>query len=238
MGTVDRALRDLDLSDKQKAKLEDLKTAQVKKLAELTEKNRDGKIDADELRKAFEKNRDEMIKDIESVLTKDQIDKFEKALKDTTTPNPGTRPGGGGRGGPGGGGPGGPGGGRGGPGGFGGGFGIGQVRGLTQALKDLDLSEKQQAKVEKIMTAQQDKAREMFEKVRDGKPNPEDIRTAMEKAQDDLLKDIKDVLTKDQADKLDKALKDAERGGRGGPGGPGGGPGGGRGDPGGGRPGR
>jgi Spy/CpxP family protein refolding chaperone len=233
-GMVDRALRDLDLSDKQKAKLEDIKTAQQKKLADLAEKAREGKLDGDELRKTFEKNREEMIKDIEAVLTRDQIDKFEKALKDATPPNPGDRNNPGNRpGGPGGG----PGGGRGGPGGFGGGF--GQVRGLTQALKDLDLSEKQQAKVDKIMDAQQDKMRDLTAKLRDGKLDRDEMRTAFEKVQEDLIKDIKDILTKDQADKLDKALKDAERGGN--RGGPGGGPGGGRGGPGGGfggRPGR
>lgn len=232
-GTVDRALKDLDLSEKQKTKLEDIKAAQVKKFTDLTEKARDGKIDVEELQKAFAKNRDEMIKDIEAVLTRDQIDQFEKALKDAPPPNPGTRPGGGrgpgnpGGGGPGGGGRGGPGGG--GPGGFGGGFGFAPSRALTQALKNLDLSEKQQAKVEKIMAAQQDKVRDLMEKARDGSANPQEIRAAVEKMQDDLVKDIKDVLTKDQADQLDKALKDAQRGG--GRGGSGGGPGG-RGGPG------
>ena len=113
-GSVDQALKDLDLSDKQKAKLEDIKVAQQKKLADLMEKSRDGKLDREELRTTFEKNREEMLTDIKAVLTKDQIEKFEKALKDAQGGGRGG-PGGGGRGFPGGGGPGG--GGGGGPGG-------------------------------------------------------------------------------------------------------------------------
>src|SRR5262249_6713243 len=102
----------------------------------------------------------------------------------------------------------------GGPGGFPG--------GLDQALRGIELDQKQKAKVEDIKAAQQKQTQELFEKLRDGKLKPDEMRQASEKIRDEVLKDMKDVLTKEQYEKFEKAFK----AGPGGPGGPGGFPGG------------
>src|SRR5262249_45375443 len=73
-----------------------------------------------------------------------------------------------------------------------------------------------------IKAAQQKKTQELFEKLRDGKVKPDEMRQASEKIRDEVLKDMKDVLTKEQYEKFEKAFK----AGPGGPGGPGGFPGG------------
>ena len=109
------------------------------------------------------------------------------------------------------------------PGGFGG-FGGGNL--LDRITKDLDLTDKQKDKVKDIVSAQEKKMREAFEKAREGgRPDFEKIRDTMKSMQTDLLKDLKDVLTADQLKKVEKALEGGLGGFPGGQRGPGGFPG-------------
>jgi Spy/CpxP family protein refolding chaperone len=189
---IDLALRGIELNDKQRAKVAEVRAAQQKKIQEVFEKLRDGKLEPGEVPAAMEKTRDDMLKDMKNVLTKEQYETFEKAVKQ-------------GPGGPGGfpGGPGGPGGFPGpGPGGF-----PGAPDGIDQALRGIELNDKQRAKVEEIKAAQQKKTQEALDKLRD-----------------DMLKDMKNVLTKEQYERFEKAVKEPPRGPGGFPGGPGGRP--------------
>ena len=95
---------------------------------------------------------------------------------------------------------------------------------LQMMVSDLDLTDKQKEKVKELVNAHEMNLREAMEKLRDGKDRAdrEVMRTAFTKFRDEMLKDVKGILTPEQVKKLEK---NAERG-PGGPGGPPRGPGG------------
>ena len=84
----------------------------------------------------------------------------------------------------------------------------GGLDGLEPALKTLDLTDNQKAKVEKILDAHKAKMMELSDKVRDRN----ELRDATAKARDELMKELNGALTGDQYKQLQKALQDAARG--------------------------
>src|SRR5581483_9387752 len=131
----------VELNEKQKAKVEEIKASAQKKAQEVFEKVRDGKLQINDVRAEVEKVRDEMLKEMKGVLAKEQYEKFEKAVKEPRGP--------------------------GGPGGFPGG--PGSPAAIDAALRGIELDEKQRAKVQDIKAAQAKKLEEVFDKVREGK---------------------------------------------------------------------
>ena len=92
---------------------------------------------------------------------------------------------------------------------------------MSQALKDLKLSEAQQGKVKDILDANQKKVRELMQKVQEGKVEREEIMDLHKKLMDNLLKEMKAALDEEQFKKFEAAIKENGPGPRGGP--PGGG---------------
>jgi Spy/CpxP family protein refolding chaperone len=74
---IDRAMRNLDLTEKQRAKIEEITTDLQKKIKDMTQKVRDGSLDRSKLRAEVDKVQDEVRKRIKEVLTEEQRKKFE-----------------------------------------------------------------------------------------------------------------------------------------------------------------
>jgi Spy/CpxP family protein refolding chaperone len=162
----------------------------------LTDKQKDQtqeilKSHHEKMRKIAESGRDDVVKQMKDVLGDDQYRKFKDAV---SAQGPGGRGGRGGPGGPGRGGPGGPGfGGPGGP-------GFGGPGGMERVLGTLKLTDKQKDKAEEVLKAHQEK-----------------VRMVMEQAHEELLKEMKDVLSDDQFKKFKNEVEQAPPGPRGGP---------------------
>ncbi|HVY70981.1 MAG TPA: Spy/CpxP family protein refolding chaperone [Verrucomicrobiae bacterium] len=101
----------------------------------------------------------------------------------------------------------------------------GQRGGLEQALKELNLTADQQAKLDPIIKAQQEKMRAMFEKMQSGNVDREAMGEERKKAHDEFMGQLKGVLTDEQYAKFEESSRrmgppGGGRGGFGGPGGP------------------
>lgn len=88
---IQEALRELDLNDTQREKVRDILEPHGQKMRELFEQVREGKIDRADVRNAMEKMETELLKEMKSVLTKEQMEKFERAWRDRPMGPPGER---------------------------------------------------------------------------------------------------------------------------------------------------
>ena len=183
-GLLDRVTKDLELTDKQKDKVKEIFSAYEKLTRDAFEKLRDGgRPDFEKIRASMKTLKDGLLNDLKGVLSAEQLKKVEKALDS----GPGFF-----RRGPGGDRPerGGPPDGRGAP--SGAGF-------LEQALKGLDLTDKQKDQIKIISANHTKKITELLGKGRDAE--------ALKKAHDDLLKELKGVLSDEQFKKFEKAFQ-------------------------------
>jgi hypothetical protein len=74
-------------------------------------------------------------------------------------------------------------------------------------LRDLQLDDKQRAKVAEIVAANQKKVRELAQKVRRRDIDRDKLRGEIDKLQEGLRKDLKEVLTEEQFKKVEEATK-------------------------------
>ena len=94
-----RVLGDLNLTEKQEKQVKEIFDSHGKKMMELGEKIREGKLEPMEARASVEKLRADLAKELKEVLNPEQFKKFE-AVMQQGPPGPGGRPGGGAPGGP------------------------------------------------------------------------------------------------------------------------------------------
>jgi hypothetical protein len=82
---------------------------------------------------------------------------------------------------------------------------------LGRVVRDLNLDDKQKAKVDQILADHQKKARELFRKIRRRQLDRTKARDAFEELLQGLQKDLKGVLTDEQLKKVEGALKEMPR---------------------------
>jgi hypothetical protein len=87
-------------------------------------------------------------------------------------------------------------------------------RGLGALLtRDLDLNDKQKEKVQAIITAHVKKVRDAMDKAREGgRPDFEKVRAVMKSLREELMKELKSVLTAEQMKKVEGRLERFPRG--------------------------
>jgi hypothetical protein len=90
---------------------------------------------------------------------------------------------------------------------------------LASALKDVKLTEQQKGPVEKIREIHQERMRKLFERMREGAIDFENMPSARQELQELLLKEMKWVLNEEQYKKFAQAMKNNRSGGFGGFGG-------------------
>jgi len=78
---------------------------------------------------------------------------------------------------------------------------------IATALQELALTETQRTQIDSIQKAQREKAVALFRQRQNGTLDFEDFRSAREKMNDDLMKQMQGVLTKDQYKKFKKELE-------------------------------
>jgi len=86
------ALQELALSETQKTQIDSIQKMQRKKAVALFRQRQSGALDFDGFRSAREKMNEEMMKQMQDVLTKDQYKKFKRELEQTRPPREGFRP--------------------------------------------------------------------------------------------------------------------------------------------------
>ncbi len=203
-GSIGRIAEQLELTEKQREQWAKIVAEQQQKQRALFQ---DRDTPRDQVREKFNALRKETREKQEKILTKEQLAKYKELTQGRGQARPGQGPGG--RPGPGAGaqsGGGRPGGGR-----QGGGFG-GFGRNL---FGDLDLSEKQQEKINAINEARGAEMRQMFEDLRNGggadrQALTEKFRALGEKYQ----KQIEEVLTEEQKEKMAEASAQRPQGGQ------------------------
>lgn len=78
---VEQVVKDLDLSEKQKGKVAEIRQASMKKAHALFQKVRDGDVKPEDIRSSFKKIHEEGMKEMKGVLSEEQYKKFEEAVK-------------------------------------------------------------------------------------------------------------------------------------------------------------
>lgn len=106
-----------------------------------------------------------------------------------------------------------------------GGPGGGRPMALENAIAKIDLDDKQKGQVKEILEEHQTRMRDMFEKVRDGKINREEMGDAFRERHEEFMKDLREVLSEDQMKQFRELLPPPPQGGPGGRPGAGGFPG-------------
>jgi hypothetical protein len=86
------ALQALALSETQKAQIDSIQKTQRDKAVALFRQRQTGALDFDDFRSAREQMNEEMMKQMQGVLTKDQYKKFKKELEQNRPPREGFRP--------------------------------------------------------------------------------------------------------------------------------------------------
>ena len=204
-GSIGRIAEQLELTEKQREQWAKVVAEQQQKQRALFQ-NRD--TPREQLREKFNALRKETLEKQEKILTKEQLAKYKELSQRRPQPRPGQGPNA--RPGPGAGagarpGEGRPGGGR--PGGGLGGFG-------RNLFGDLDLSEKQQEKIEAITQARGDEMREMFEELRNGGGDRQALTAKFRALGEKYQKQIDAVLTDTQKKKLAEMSAQRGQGGR------------------------
>jgi len=97
----------------------------------------------------------------------------------------------------------------GGPGGFGGRFGRGDM--LARALEHIALTEQQKGPVEKVRAAHQERMRKLFEQMRDGAIDREEMSSARGRLEQQLRTEMETILTAEQFRKFSEALSNGPR---------------------------
>jgi hypothetical protein len=78
---------------------------------------------------------------------------------------------------------------------------------IASALQDLDLSEMQKARVDSLQKTQHEKVIALFRQRQSGELNFEDFRLAHRKLADDMMKQMQNILTKEQYKQFKKTLE-------------------------------
>lgn len=78
---------------------------------------------------------------------------------------------------------------------------------IDDAVKDLNLTDKQKPQVDRIVNEHKTKTRELNNRARTKKLKKGEIRQEQEKLQEDLVNNLKGVLNKDQMAKVEKKMK-------------------------------
>jgi hypothetical protein len=82
---------------------------------------------------------------------------------------------------------------------------------VGRIVRDLNLDDKQKAKVDEVLADHQKKARELFRKIRSRELDRAKAREAFQELMQGLQKDLKGVLTEEQMKKVEEALKQLPR---------------------------
>ena len=158
----------LGLSDDQKRKVDDLLTDLQKKAAEIRSAGNPGP----EMRDKMQALRDDVLKQIKSMLNEEQLKKFEEAIR----PQPG--------------------------GGGGGGARLGaMIQRLSEGMKDLNLSDDQKTKVQSALADARKKFQELAPQLQGGQPTPE-LRDKIRGVLEGLRDDLSGVLNDEQKEKF------------------------------------
>jgi hypothetical protein len=83
---IDAALKDLALSATQQAQIDSMRNAQREKVVALLRQRQTGELDFEKFRAEYHKLNDEMIQQMQGVLTKDQYKKLEKVIEQHRPP--------------------------------------------------------------------------------------------------------------------------------------------------------